>query len=87
MIDFLAGANALAALAVGLYFLRFWRESRDPLFRYFAVAFWLLGLQWMGAAATSPGYELRPWLYSLRLAAHCAILVGTVEKNRRRVTE
>ena len=42
--NFLSGAITMGFLAGGLFFLRFWRETRDQLFLTFAVAFWLLGL-------------------------------------------
>ena len=41
--DFLSGAVALGFFVCGLYFLRFWRRTRDQLFLAFALAFVLLG--------------------------------------------
>lgn len=35
----LTGAIALASLLVGLFFFRFWRQTRDRFFLYFALAF------------------------------------------------
>jgi hypothetical protein len=37
--EFLAGGNAVAALAIALFFLRFWRDTCDRLFIMFAIAF------------------------------------------------
>ena len=31
-------------MAIGLFFLKFWRNTLDRLFAFFAVAFWLLAL-------------------------------------------
>ena len=42
------GALVLACLACALFFLRFWTESRDRLFAFFALAFTVLGINWMG---------------------------------------
>ncbi len=33
------GAAATASLVAALFFLRFWRQSRDSLFLWFSVAF------------------------------------------------
>ena len=39
MKEMLLGANAIAALTVALFFLRFWRNTRDRFFIFFALAF------------------------------------------------
>ena len=44
------GALAMASAVAGLFFLRFWRETRDRLFAMFALAFWVLGVNWLGLA-------------------------------------
>ena len=41
-IAFLSGVLTFGYAVAALYFLRFWRESRDPLFGWFAAAFALL---------------------------------------------
>ena len=41
---FLLGVIATASVAAALFFLRFWRASRDPLFLAFALAFFIEGL-------------------------------------------
>jgi hypothetical protein len=42
--DFLSGAVALGFATCALFFLRFWRRTREELFLAFALAFFLLGL-------------------------------------------
>ena len=82
---FLSGAMVAAYAIVGLFFLRFWRESRDRLFLFFAVAFWLLGLQRLGLTVASPdmpGDSM--WLPILRLVAFLVILAAILDKNRGR---
>jgi hypothetical protein len=71
-----------AALVAGLCFLRFWRDTRDRLFVFFAVAFWLLALCWMLLALLSPTEETRPYVYAIRLAAFGLIIAAIVDKNR-----
>lgn len=84
---FLYGATVMAAFAAGLFFLRFWRRSGDRLFASFAVAFWLLALNWGLLALTDQDNESRWLFYLLRLAAFCLILLAIVDKNRQRAAK
>ena len=81
--DFMLGAIVMACAAVGLFFLRFWRKTRDRLFAIFAVAFWVLGLNWLALAFTDRD-EIRTALYVVRLLAFLVILLGILDKNRSR---
>ena len=83
LIDFLSGAVTFGFLVAGLFFLRFWRDSRDPLFLAFAFAFWLLGLNQALLAVTNIPFEERSWLYLIRLAAFALIIAAIALKNRR----
>ena len=67
----------------GLFFLRFWTLSRDRIFLYFCVAFWLLGLNWLGLALIPWVPETRDEVFVVRLLAFILIIVGVVEKNCR----
>lgn len=53
MREFLLGAIMMAFLVVGLFFLRFWKETQDRLFSIFAIAFWILAINQIGFAITS----------------------------------
>lgn len=80
--DFLSGAVALGFAACALFFLRFWRRTREELFLAFAVAFLLLGVvQTILALANIPTEE-RGSIYLLRLLAFLLILVAIYRKNR-----
>jgi hypothetical protein len=79
---FLNGFTAAGCLYAGLFFLRFWRESTDRLFAYFATAFWLLGANYAVIGVAHVGAEGRPYVFLLRLLAFGAIIVGIVSKNR-----
>ena len=77
------GAIAMANLVAGLFFLRFWRKTKDRLFMIFALAFWILGLNWLLLALTSPTDESRrAMFYTLRLVAFILIIYAIVDKNR-----
>jgi hypothetical protein len=82
LLTFLQGFTVAGAWVSGLFFLRFWRESRDPLFGFFGAAFWLLAASWTLLALSSPTEESRPYIYALRLLAFVLIIAGMVVKNR-----
>lgn len=81
--NFLSGAITMGFLLGGLFFLRFWRETRDQLFLTFAIAFWLLGIVQTLLALGPTAPEERSWLYGLRLLAFLLIAGSIVRKNRR----
>ena len=82
--DFLSGAVTFGFLVCGLFFLRFWRRTHDPLFLAFAMAFALLGLgQGILALANIPTEE-RGSVYLIRLTAFAVIIFAIARKNRVR---
>ena len=48
------GALVMACFVAGLFFLRFWRKTRDRLFMIFAIAFWLMGVNWLALSFSNP---------------------------------
>lgn len=80
---FLSGAVTFGFVVAGLYFLRFWRDSRDILFLAFALAFCLLGVNQALIALAAVPSEERSWLYLIRLVAFLLIIVAIGFKNRR----
>lgn len=83
LMDFMSGMATMGFLAAGLFFLRFWTQTRDFLFISFASAFFLLGLGQGLLTLTDIPVEERSWLFSIRLAAFSLILVSIWIKNRR----
>jgi hypothetical protein len=79
---FISGVLVAGYAVAGLFFLRFWRQSRDRLFAWFAAAFWLLAAQRGALAALEPGTPGATWLYTVRLLAFLLILVAVIDKNR-----
>jgi hypothetical protein len=77
------GALAMACWVAGLFFLRFWKVSRDRLFLFFMVSFWCLGLNWLWLGLSNSTLETRHYAYLLRLVAFALLIVGIVDKNRR----
>jgi hypothetical protein len=80
--DFLSGAVVLGFLVCGLFFLRFWRRTRDPLFLAFALAFGLLGLGQTILALANISTEERGSIFLVRLAAFAIIIIAILRKNR-----
>jgi hypothetical protein len=65
-----------------VFFLRFWRRTRDPLFAWLATAFALLAGHWLALSCTRPADEVRTAFYIVRVVAFVLILIGIVQKNR-----
>jgi hypothetical protein len=76
------GAIVMGYAVAGLFFFRFWRETRDRLFLIFGLAFWLLGVQRLAIALSRGMVEDDTGLYLLRLFAFLLILGAIVDKNR-----
>ena len=80
--NFLSGAVTLGYFVCALFFLRFWRRTRDQLLLAFALAFGLLGVgQGLLALANIPTEERGP-IYLIRLAAFAVIILAIARKNR-----
>jgi hypothetical protein len=79
---FVMGASAMASFVAGLFFIRFFRDTRDRLFLIFALAFWLMGTTRFLLAWTEADTETHTYLYTLRLTAFALILYAIVDKNR-----
>jgi hypothetical protein len=77
------GALATACWVAGLFFLKFWRVSKDRFFLFFLLAFWVLSLNWIVLIVEQPILESRQDAYVIRLLAFVLIIVGVVDKNRR----
>ena len=82
MSEFLTGVAAAGSLAVGLFFLRLWHETRDRFFAFFGTAFWVLALNWLALAWATPAAEHRHYFYIARLVAFLLIILAIMDKNR-----
>ena len=83
VVFFIQGAVAMGCLMAGVFFLRFWQQSRDQLFLQFAAAFWTLAASYVLLGTMSFASEWRVSVFVVRLLAFCLILYGIFEKNRR----
>ena len=83
MNQFLWGACGAAAATITLFFLRFWRQTRDRLFALFALAFMALATNWTILGLVDPANESRHVAYVFRLLAFGLIVAAIIDKNRR----
>jgi Family of unknown function (DUF5985) len=79
---FLNGIIVMGHASAGLFFVRFWRKTKDRLFVFFAVAFWHLGLMHLAMVVLNHPGENR-LLFTFRLAAYLIILAAIIDKNWR----
>jgi hypothetical protein len=77
------GVLAMASLVPALFFLRYWRSSRDRLFAFFAIAFGLMALQWTLSVLEGTDEADHSYVLLLRILAFVAIIVGVLDKNHR----
>jgi hypothetical protein len=81
MHEFLAGLVTAGYLVAALFFLRFWRRTRDGLFASFAGAFALMAVMQTLTTLVEFGREEGGWVYLIRLAAFLLILAAFARKN------
>jgi Ca2+/Na+ antiporter len=81
MAAFLNGAVALAYLVAGVYFLRFWRKTRDRLFLSFSAAFVLLATNLVIVVALGVDDQRTGYSYVLRVLGFLLILYAILRKN------
>ena len=78
----LIGATAMASLVATLLFLRFWRQTRDSLFLWFAIAFATdAGTRLFEGLIHDPD-QTGPLLYIPRLVTFALIIAAIIQKNR-----
>jgi hypothetical protein len=79
---FLAGAITFSFVLAGLFFARFWRDTREELFLCFSIAFGLLAVAQLVLELADVPNEQRAWVFLIRLAAFSLILLAIFRKNR-----
>jgi zinc transporter ZupT len=82
MNDFLSGMTAALCCVAGLFFLRFWRKTRDRFFAFFATSMLLMALQRLVGLYLQDDNEHLIAAYVIRLFSFVVILVAIVDKNR-----
>lgn len=78
---FLLGVAAACYLLAGLFFLRFWKSTRDYLFLAFAVFFGIQGSSSCFIVSLSHPNEGSLWIGLLRLLSILVVLGAILWKN------
>lgn len=78
---FLLGVIATASFAAGLYFLKFWRSTRDSFFLLFAASFFVESLNRTSILLLAKPNEGSPRIYLVRLVSFLLILLAILRKN------
>jgi uncharacterized membrane protein HdeD (DUF308 family) len=76
------GAIAALSATVGLFFLRFWRQTADRFFLLFAAAFFLEAVNRVVFALLPYASDDEPLFYLVRLLSYALILLAIWRKNR-----
>ena len=88
---FLSGICAATFIASAVFFLKFWRTSRDSFFVWFALACLMIAFERMmtlfvegtNSPLATPVTEANSWIYLIRLGAFLIISVAIIDKNRK----
>jgi uncharacterized membrane protein len=80
---FLLGVIVTASLAASLFFLKFWKQTRGPLFLAFGAALLLEGINRMAFLFVAVPNDRYISVYVIRLLAFLLILGGILYKRSR----
>ncbi|HEX7810898.1 MAG TPA: DUF5985 family protein [Burkholderiales bacterium] len=81
---FLLGGVAVACLTAGVFFLRFWRSTKDRFFLYFAASFLIEGVNRLTFGFMADLNEDSPIKYLVRALTYVLILFAILDKNMPR---
>jgi hypothetical protein len=79
--DLISGALVMGYLVASIFFLKFYRSTKDRLFAFFAAAFGILSCQRVALALTTKTVEDTVLIYVIRLIAFLIILFAIIDKN------
>lgn len=78
---FVLGIIVALSVTAGVFFLKFWRDTRDFFFVAFAVFFFIEGADRTALFFSAHPNEGSPWIYLVRLFAFLFILFAILHKN------
>ena len=80
----LLGGIAVGSFIAGLFFLRYWRSTRDRFFLFLMLSFWIEAANRVHMGLTESWNEDTPVHYTVRLLSYGLIIVAIWDKNRPR---
>ncbi|NML45401.1 hypothetical protein HHL11_16730 [Ramlibacter sp. G-1-2-2] len=84
MREMMIGAIAVGWLLAGLFFFRFWRQTRDRFFLWFALSFWIEAADRIALGLRIGVSEDDALIYVFRLISYGLIILAIWQKNRPR---
>jgi uncharacterized membrane protein HdeD (DUF308 family) len=78
---FLLGMIVMASITAGMFFVKFWRSTRDLFFLAFAAFFLIEAVDRIALLFFTRPNEGTPLVYLIRLFALLLILVAILRKN------
>jgi len=78
----LNGAVAMASFVAVLFFLRFWRQTQDSFFLFFAFAFAVDAAMRLVLGLGHLSEETEPLIYIARALSFASIIIAIIKKNR-----
>jgi uncharacterized membrane protein HdeD (DUF308 family) len=78
---FLLGVIATSSLTAGVFFLKFWKQTRNSLFLAFGLAFLVEGLNRCAVLLLEKPNDGSPYIYLVRLLAFLLILAAILRNN------
>ena len=82
MDQLMSGAITMGFAVAALFFLRFWRDTGDRFFAFFALAFAIFAANRLALTILDDESEARTIVYLARAAAFGLIVAAIVDKNR-----
>ena len=82
VVPVLNGAVAMASFVATLFFLRFWRQTQDTFFLFFAFAFSVDAVIRLTIGLGHLSEETEPLIYLARALSFAAIIIAIIRKNR-----
>jgi hypothetical protein len=77
----LVGAIAMATVTTGVFFLRFWKMTKDRFFLFFAAAFLIEGINRFFLGTLNEANDNSTIHYVIRVLSYGLILIAIVDKN------
>jgi hypothetical protein len=87
MNEILMGATASLSLVIGLFFLKFWRNTSDRFFLFLSASFFFQAVDRLLQQSHWGWSEEIPAQYALRIFAYVLILIAVLDKNKIRQTK
>lgn len=82
MSSVILGAVAMASVVASMFFIRFWRDTRDRFFLFFGIAFGVDAISRTVLALGDLSKEHEPFFYLARLLTFGLIILAIIDKNR-----